>query len=73
MKVRFRLTLTVVLRRYLSENLKFVDRDRVGVWGRGYGGFSTAMILSEDPGVFTCGISVAPITSWAHYGQHSLL
>ncbi|XP_052133194.1 inactive dipeptidyl peptidase 10-like, partial [Frankliniella occidentalis] len=53
--------------KYLSENLKFVDRDRVGVWGRGYGGFSTAMILSQDQGVFACGIAVAPITSWAHY------
>lgn len=60
-----------VVHRYLSDKLKYVDRDRVGLWGRGYGGFSTAMILSEDrvPGVFACGIAVAPVTNWAHYGN----
>ncbi|XP_034243089.1 LOW QUALITY PROTEIN: probable dipeptidyl-aminopeptidase B [Thrips palmi] len=59
----------IAIVKYLSDKLKYVDRDRVGLWGRGYGGFSTAMILSEDrsPGVFACGIAVAPVTNWAHY------
>lgn len=53
--------------KFLSENLKIVDRDRVGLWGRGYGGFATAMILSQDVGVFACGVALAPVTNWAHY------
>ncbi|XP_054274362.1 inactive dipeptidyl peptidase 10-like isoform X2 [Macrosteles quadrilineatus] len=52
---------------YLRDNLRFIDRSRLGVWGKGYGGFATAMILSQEVGLFHCGISLAPITSWAHY------
>ncbi|XP_049834245.1 inactive dipeptidyl peptidase 10-like isoform X2 [Schistocerca gregaria] len=53
--------------KYLKDNLKFIDKERVGVWGWSYGGFAAAMILTEDEKVFRCGISVAPVTSWAHY------
>ncbi|XP_046680384.1 inactive dipeptidyl peptidase 10-like [Homalodisca vitripennis] len=52
---------------YLRDNLRFIDRTRMGVWGKGYGGFATAMILSQEVGLFHCGIALAPITSWAHY------
>ncbi|XP_049940274.1 inactive dipeptidyl peptidase 10-like [Schistocerca serialis cubense] len=53
---------------YLTNNLKFVDRDHVALWGWGYGGFASAMILSnDDHRLFRCGISIAPITSWAYY------
>jgi dipeptidyl-peptidase-4 len=58
--------------RYLRD-LKYVDRDRIAVWGWSYGGFATAMILAQDEKVFHCGISVAPITSWTHYGESWLL
>lgn len=56
--------------RYLRDNLKFIDKDRIGVWGWSYGGFASAMILAQDKEVFRCGISVAPVTSWAHYGNN---
>ncbi|KAG8224551.1 hypothetical protein J437_LFUL002155, partial [Ladona fulva] len=52
---------------YLRDNLKFVDKEHVAVWGWSYGGFAAAMILAQDKSVFRCGISVAPVTSWAHY------
>jgi dipeptidyl aminopeptidase/acylaminoacyl peptidase len=55
--------------RYLRDNLKFVDKSKVAVWGWSYGGFATAMILAQDTGIFHCGIAVAPVTSWAHYGR----
>ncbi|XP_023712953.1 dipeptidyl peptidase 4 isoform X2 [Cryptotermes secundus] len=56
----------IAVTKYLRD-LKYVDRDRIAVWGWSYGGFATAMILAQDEKVFHCGISVAPITSWTHY------
>ncbi|XP_046386963.1 inactive dipeptidyl peptidase 10-like isoform X2 [Ischnura elegans] len=52
---------------YLRDNLKFVDKQHIAVWGWSYGGFAAAMILAQDKSVFRCGISVAPVTSWTHY------
>ncbi|XP_065353279.1 inactive dipeptidyl peptidase 10-like isoform X2 [Cloeon dipterum] len=55
--------------KYLRDNLKYIDKDHLAVWGWSYGGFATAMILAQDEEVFRCGISVAPITSWIHYNS----
>nr|CAD7395001.1 unnamed protein product [Timema cristinae] len=57
----------IVVIKYLRDNLNFIDKEKIAVWGWSYGGFAAAMILAEDTEVFCCGISVAPITSWAHY------
>ncbi|RZF33297.1 hypothetical protein LSTR_LSTR007642 [Laodelphax striatellus] len=54
---------------YLRDNLKFIDREKMAVWGEGYGGFATAMILSQDPWLFSCGMAISPIVSWAHYNS----
>ncbi|KAF6197768.1 hypothetical protein GE061_008734, partial [Apolygus lucorum] len=53
---------------YLRDNLHYIDKRRVGVWGWSYGGFVAALLLSH-PGqdVFQCGAAVAPITSWRLY------
>ncbi|KAF4520670.1 hypothetical protein B566_EDAN006346 [Ephemera danica] len=53
----------------LRDDLKFIDKDHLAVWGWSYGGFATAMILARDENVFRCGISVAPITTWTHYNS----
>ncbi|EAT40515.1 AAEL007764-PA [Aedes aegypti] len=55
--------------RYLLETLNFLDENRVGVWGWGYGGYVTAMILGSQQNVFKCGISVSPITDWLYYNS----
>nr|XP_029728882.1 dipeptidyl peptidase 4-like isoform X2 [Aedes albopictus] len=55
--------------RYLLETLNFLDENRVGVWGWGYGGYVTAMILGSQQHVFKCGISVSPITDWLYYNS----
>lgn len=48
----------------------FIDAENTGIWGIGYGGYSTAMVLARDKkNVFKAGIAVAPITSWLHYNQ----
>lgn len=53
--------------RWLAANLPFIDRSRIGITGRGYGGYVAAMALARDAdGVFKCAASVAPITSWIY-------
>lgn len=47
----------------------FLDRSRVGVWGWGYGGYVTAMVLGSQQKVFKCGIAVSPITDWLYYSK----
>ena len=58
----------LVAYRYLRDSLHFVDKRRVAVWGWSYGGFMAAMALAREQGVFHCGISVAPVTTWRLYG-----
>nr|XP_018915973.1 PREDICTED: dipeptidyl aminopeptidase-like protein 6 isoform X1 [Bemisia tabaci]XP_018915974.1 PREDICTED: dipeptidyl aminopeptidase-like protein 6 isoform X1 [Bemisia tabaci]XP_018915975.1 PREDICTED: dipeptidyl aminopeptidase-like protein 6 isoform X1 [Bemisia tabaci] len=52
---------------YLKDNLKFIDRNRISVWGKGYGGFLATMILAHEGSVFKSGIAIAPIANFAHY------
>merc|ERR1712241_475211 len=56
--------------RQLVEQNSFINPDQVAIWGWSYGGFATAMTPEADVGenpVFSCGISVAPVTSWLLY------
>lgn len=55
--------------RYLLNHMKFLDKSRVGVWGWGFGGYVTAMILGSNKKVFKCGIAVSPITDWIYYSE----
>ncbi|XP_055628528.1 inactive dipeptidyl peptidase 10 isoform X2 [Toxorhynchites rutilus septentrionalis] len=59
----------IAVLRHLLDTLKFLDENRVGVWGWGYGGYVTAMILGSQQTVFKCGISVSPITDWLYYNS----
>uniref|UniRef100_A0A182TIR2 Peptidase S9 prolyl oligopeptidase catalytic domain-containing protein n=1 Tax=Anopheles melas TaxID=34690 RepID=A0A182TIR2_9DIPT len=59
----------IAVLRYLLDTLKFLDETRVGVWGWGYGGYVTAMILGSQQHVFKCGISVSPVTDWLYYNS----
>lgn len=52
---------------YLRDNLHFVDKRRVGVWGWSYGGYAAALALGGQQSLFQCGISVSPVTSWKLY------
>ncbi|CAG2183423.1 unnamed protein product, partial [Oppiella nova] len=61
---------TIVTARYLRDNLSFIDRHNIGIWGWSYGGYVTLMSLAldyADP-VFHCGIAVAPVTNWMYMG-----
>ncbi|KAJ3591894.1 hypothetical protein NHX12_007024 [Muraenolepis orangiensis] len=49
--------------------LPYIDRNKVGVYGKAYGGFvSTALFLSQDS-PFTCAAAASPITDWTLYGS----
>ena len=45
----------------------FVDKERIAIWGWSFGGFNTLMAMSEGREVFSCGIAIAPPTSWRYY------
>ncbi|KAM8977521.1 inactive dipeptidyl peptidase 10-like [Pelodytes ibericus] len=46
------------------KRLPFVDKNKVGVYGKGYGGFLALKLLTLSEELFTCGVAVAPITSF---------
>ncbi|XP_037913635.1 inactive dipeptidyl peptidase 10 isoform X2 [Hermetia illucens] len=59
----------IAVLKYLLETYSFLDETRVGIWGWGYGGYVTAMVLGSQQNVFKCGISVSPIADWLFYNS----
>ncbi|XP_069698609.1 venom dipeptidyl peptidase 4-like [Periplaneta americana] len=52
----------------LQDTYPYIDSQNTAIWGWSYGGYATAMSLARDTGgVFKCGASVAPVTSWIYY------
>ena len=45
----------------------YIDRERVGVYGTSYGGYTALMELVRHPDVFTVGSSASPPTDWRNY------
>lgn len=46
----------------------WVNAEKIGIWGWSYGGFMTLnSMLAEGGGVFSAGISVAPVSDWKLY------
>lgn len=48
-------------------NRSYVDKNRVGVFGTSYGGYSSAMLLLRHPEVFRAASASSPVTAWNHY------
>lgn len=47
---------------------KYVDAERMAIWGWSYGGFMTLKTLERDAGkTFKYGMAVAPVTDWRYY------
>ncbi|XP_053998740.1 dipeptidyl aminopeptidase-like protein 6 isoform X1 [Hylaeus anthracinus] len=55
--------------KHLLKTLKYLDVTRVGVWGWGYGGYVTAMVLGNQENLFKCGVAVNPIADWLYYNS----
>lgn len=51
---------------YLKE-LKFVDSNRMGIFGWSYGGFMTTTIMTRHPELFKVGVAGGPVIDWSYY------
>ncbi len=48
---------------------KYVDAERIAIWGWSYGGFMALKTIELDAGeTFKYGMAVAPVTDWSFYG-----
>jgi dipeptidyl-peptidase-4 len=45
----------------------YVDRDRVGVYGTSYGGYTSLMLLLRHPELVVAASASSPVTSWYQY------
>jgi dipeptidyl-peptidase-4 len=45
----------------------YFDKDRVGIYGTSYGGYSAVMCVLRHPEAFRAGSASSPPTSWVHY------
>lgn len=54
---------------HLLTTMSFLDETRVGIWGWGYGGYVTSMVLGTQQQVYKCGVAVSPITDWLFYSK----
>ncbi len=46
---------------------KYVDGNRMGIFGWSYGGFMTSSIMLRYPDVFKAGIAGGPVIDWSYY------
>jgi len=52
--------------RYLG-SLPYVDKERLGIWGWSFGGYTTSLAMTKGAGVYKVGIAGAPVTTWRFY------
>lgn len=56
----------ISLAKYMSRQ-KYVDAERIGIYGWSYGGFMALGCALRGDGLFKMAISVAPVTTWRYY------
>ncbi|KAK6482992.1 inactive dipeptidyl peptidase 10-like isoform X1 [Huso huso] len=52
---------------YLKK-LPYIDPDRIGIFGKGYGGYITLMMLKSTDEL-KCAVAMAPVTEWKLYAS----
>ncbi|MEA3451363.1 MAG: S9 family peptidase, partial [Bacteroidota bacterium] len=52
--------------KYLG-NFSYINKDKIGIWGWSYGGFMVLNTMTKGNGIFSTGISVAPVSNWRYY------
>jgi dipeptidyl-peptidase-4 len=48
-------------------NRPYFDKERVGIYGTSYGGYSSLMCVLRHPDAFRAGSASSPVTTWAQY------
>jgi dipeptidyl-peptidase-4 len=48
-------------------NRRYIDRNRVGIYGTSYGGYASGLALLRHPDVFAAASASSPVTDWRHY------
>ncbi|HEY9229895.1 MAG TPA: DPP IV N-terminal domain-containing protein [Gemmatimonadaceae bacterium] len=48
-------------------NRPYIDKNRVGIFGTSYGGYTAAMQIVRHPDVFAAASSSSPVTDWRNY------
>jgi dipeptidyl-peptidase 4 len=48
-------------------NQRYVDKDRMGLFGWSYGGFMTVDFMLTHPSVFKAAVAGGPVTDWRYY------
>lgn len=46
---------------------KYVDANRIGVYGWSFGGFMTTSLMTRSPGVYKVGVAGGPVIDWRMY------
>uniref|UniRef100_A0A8D0CGG9 Dipeptidyl peptidase like 10 n=1 Tax=Scleropages formosus TaxID=113540 RepID=A0A8D0CGG9_SCLFO len=47
----------------------YIDRTRIGVFGKGYGGYVALMMLKSTENLIKCAVTVSPVTDWKLYAS----
>ncbi|XP_055070593.1 inactive dipeptidyl peptidase 10 isoform X3 [Misgurnus anguillicaudatus] len=50
-------------------NLPYIDRSRIGVFGRDFGGNVALMLIKSTENVFHCAAAMSPVTDWTLYAS----
>lgn len=46
---------------------RYVNKDRMGVYGWSYGGFMTTSLMTRHPGLFKVAVAGGPVIDWKYY------
>uniref|UniRef100_A0A672LDU4 Inactive dipeptidyl peptidase 10-like n=1 Tax=Sinocyclocheilus grahami TaxID=75366 RepID=A0A672LDU4_SINGR len=49
--------------------LPYIDRTRIGVFGRGYGGYISLLLIKSTENLFKCAGAMSPVTDWNLYAS----
>uniref|UniRef100_A0A671Q9S6 Inactive dipeptidyl peptidase 10-like n=1 Tax=Sinocyclocheilus anshuiensis TaxID=1608454 RepID=A0A671Q9S6_9TELE len=49
--------------------LPYIDRTRIGVFGRGYGGYISLLLIKSTESLFKCAGAMSPVTDWNLYAS----
>jgi len=52
--------------KYLA-SLKYVDKNRIGIWGWSFGGYMSALCITKGADYFKTAVAVAPVTNFRYY------